>query len=186
MPRLKINNSVFYREYDISKEQIGYPDGWRIGGWKQEDLIKDIDKDIIENPAEPHIPPHQTHAQLFERMKGRKHWDDLYHKVKHTLMRYYTKEFTLMKSWANVSKEDNQFGNHTHSFDLTVVYYLKCTMPVYGTYIVPENVMIPAVNDSLLIFNGQIMHRLQNMPYEIAIHPHNHRYSIVYDFNIDK
>jgi hypothetical protein len=24
------------------------------------------------------------------------------------------------------------------------------------------------------------------MPFELAVHPHNHRYSIVFDFNIDK
>ena len=46
--------------------------------------------------------------------------------------------------------------------------------------------MIPAVNDSLLIFKPDIEHRLTNMPFELAVHPHNHRYSIVFDFNIDK
>jgi len=186
VPRLKVNNSVFYREFNISKEEIGYPDGWHGGNWKQEDFIKDIEQDLIDNPAPDHIPPYQTHAQLYDRMKGRKHWDDLYHKIKHSLLRYYTKEFTLWKSWANVAKENNRFGNHTHPCDLTVVYYLKCDLPVYGTYIVDENIMIPAVNDSLLIFKPNIEHRLTNMPFELAVHPHNHRYSIVFDFNIDK
>ncbi len=45
MPRIKINNSVFYRESNISKEKIGYPDGYRIGDWKKEDFIKDIEQD---------------------------------------------------------------------------------------------------------------------------------------------
>ena len=186
MPRLKINNNVFYRELRISKEIIGYPDGYRPGNWKQEDFIKDIEQDLLENPAADHIPKYQTHAQMHQRMKGKKHWDDLLHKIKHTLLRYYTKEFTIFKSWANVAKENNNFGNHTHPVDITAVYYLKCDLPEYGTYIVDDEVMIPAINDSLLVFNPKIEHRLTNMPYELAIHPQNHRYSIVYDFNIDK
>ena len=186
MPRLKINNNVFYREGNISKEKIGYPDGWRTGNWKQEDFIKDIEKDLLENPAADHIPKYQTHAQMYQRMKGKKHWDDLLHKVKHSLLRYYTKEFKLIKSWANVAKENNNFGNHTHPYDITVVYYLKCDNPEYGTYMYDDGVMIPAINDSLLIFSGGIKHRLTNMPFELAVHPQNHRYSIVFDFNIDK
>ena len=186
MPRIKINNSVFYRESNISKEKIGYPDGYRIGDWKKEDFIKDIEQDLLDYSVGDHIPPYQTHAQLYKRMIGRKHWDDLFHKVKHSLLRYYTKEFILWKSWANVAKENNNFGNHTHPCDITVVYYLKCDLPEYGTYITNEDVMLPAINDSLLIFNPEIEHRLTNMPFELAVHPHNHRYSIVFDFNIDK
>ena len=186
MPRLKINNKVFYRELNISQEEISYSDGWRKGNWKQEDFIKDIDQDLIDNPGPDHIPKYQTHAQLYPRMKGRKHWDDLYLKIRHSLLRYYANEFKLIKSWANVSKENNEFGNHTHPYDLTVVYYLKCDLPEYGTYITEDSIMIPAVNDSLLIFNPIIEHRLTNMPFELAVHPHNHRYSIVFDFNIDK
>ena len=186
MPRLKINNSVFYREGDISKEKISYPDGYRIGDWKQEAFIKDIEQDLIDNPAADYLPKYQTHAQMYQRMKGRKHWDDLFHKIKHSLLRYYTKEFELMKSWANIAKENSDFGDHVHTYDITVVYYLKCDLNEYGTYITDEGVMIPAINDSLLIFSGGIKHRLTNMPFELAVHPHNHRYSIVFDFNIDK
>ena len=81
MPRLKVNNSVFYREPAISQEEISYPDGLRKGDWKQEDFIKDIEQDLIDNPAAEYIPKYQTHAQIYERMKGRKHWDDLLHKI---------------------------------------------------------------------------------------------------------
>ena len=185
MPRLKVNNYIFYRELQVSKEEILY-DTWRKGSFHKDNLIPDIENELIVNRASNEVPPHQTKTDLYPRMKGRKHWDDLYNKIKHSLLRYYTKEFTLWKSWANVAKENNRFGNHTHPCDLTVVYYLKCDLPVYGTYIVDENIMIPAVNDSLLIFKPNIEHRLTNMPFELAVHPHNHRYSIVFDFNIDK
>ena len=186
MPRLKVNNFVFYREFNISKELINYGDSYRNGSWTQQQLVRDIEQELIDNPAADHIPPYQTEAQLYSRMKGRKHWDDLYKKIRHSLMRYYTKEFIDYKSWANVSRENNQYGWHSHTCDLTVVYYLKCDNPEYGTYIKNEDIMIPAINDSLLIFDAKIEHRLSNMPFELAIHPHNHRYSIVFDFNIDK
>ena len=186
MPRLKVNNCVFYREHNISKEKINYGDAWRQGSWTQEQLVKDIEQELLDNPSAPYIPPYQTHADLYDRMKNKKHWSDLYKKIRHSLMRFYTKEFNLIKSWANVSKENNQYGLHTHPYDLTVVYYVKCDNPEYGTYIKDEDFIIPATNDSLLVFNPVIEHKLSNMPFELAVHPHNHRYSIVFDFNIDK
>jgi len=185
MPRLKINNNVFYREGNISKEKINYPDGWRMGNWKQEDFIKDIEKDLIKNPAPDYVQKYQTHSQTYERMKGRQHWDDLFFKIKHSLMRYYAKEFKLYRSWANVAKEDSVFADHIHNCDITVVYYLKCDMPEYGTYITDDGVMIPAINDSLLIFNPNIKHRLTSIPPELFNSFKSYRYSIVFDFNID-
>ena len=61
----------------------------------------------------------------------------------------------------------------------------KSNYPEFGTNI-DEQVIIPGVEDSLLIFDGKIRHQLCNMPFELAVHPQNHRYSIVFDFNIDK
>ena len=47
MPRLKVNNSVFYREPAISQEEISYPDGLRKGDWKQEDFIKHLNPNSL-------------------------------------------------------------------------------------------------------------------------------------------
>ena len=184
MPRLKIDDLVLYNELDISKEEIFY-DTWRAGSFNKKNLIPDIEDELKVNRATDAVPPHQTKTDLYERMKGRKHWDDLYKKIQHTLLRHYTKEFVLEKSWANKSDEKNQFGFHTHHQDITVVYYLKNNYPEFGTNI-DEQVIIPGVEDSLLIFDGKIKHKLCNMPFELAVHPHNHRYSLVFDFNIDK
>ena len=118
-------------------------------------------------------------------MKNKTHWSDLYKKIRHSLMRHYTKEFTLQESWANKAVENSAFGFHTHDRDITCVYYVKNNYPEFGTNI-DEQVIIPGVEDSLLIFDGKIRHQLCNMPFELAVHPHNHRYSIVFDFNIDK
>jgi len=184
VPRLKVNNYIFYRELQVSKEEILY-DSWRKGSFHKDNLIPDIENELIVNRATNGVPPHQTKTDLYPRMKGRKHWDDLYKKIQHTLLRHYTKEFVLIKSWANKSDETNQFGFHTHHQDITVVYYLKNNYPEFGTNI-DEEVIIPGIEDSLLIFDGKIRHQLCNMPFELAVHPHNHRYSIVFDFNIDK
>ncbi len=184
MPRLKVNNYVLYRELEISKEKIRY-DTWRSGSFTQENLIKDIEDELIINRATGNVPQHQTKTDLYDRMKGRTHWDDLYKKIQHSLLRYYTKEFVLTKSWANKSDESNQFDFHTHKQDITVVYYLKNRVSEFGTNI-DNDVIVPGIEDSLLMFDGTIRHKLSNMPYELAIHPHNHRYSLVFDYNIDK
>lgn len=39
------------------------------------------------------------------------------------------------------------------------------------------------IENSLLFFNGKIRHSITNLPFELAVHPHNHRYSIVFDFS---
>ena len=44
MPRLKIDNNIFYTELNVSKEKIRYEDGYREGTFNQENLIKDIDE----------------------------------------------------------------------------------------------------------------------------------------------
>ena len=184
MPRLKVNNYVFYRELEVSKEEIRY-DSWRAGSFNKENLIKDIEEEFRVNGASDKVPPFQTKVNLYERMKDKTHWSDLYKKIRHTLMRHYTKEFTLQESWANKAVENSAFGFHTHDRDITCVYYVKNNYPEFGTNI-DEQVIIPGVEDSLLIFDGKIRHQLCNMPFELAVHPHNHRYSIVFDFNIDK
>ena len=185
MPRLKIDDLVLYNELDISKEEIFY-DTWRAGSFNKKNLIPDIEDELKINRATDAVPPHQTKTDLYDRMKGRKHWDDLYKKIKHSLLRYYTKEFKLVYSWANKSDEQNQFNFHVHTQDITCVYYLQSRIPEFGTNI-ERKAIVPSIEDSLLIFDGsKISHKLCNMPYELAIHPHNHRYSIVFDFNIDK
>ena len=73
------------------------------GSFNKENLIKDIEEEfrvngwlVIKNGS-----TFQTKVNLYERMKDKTHWSDLYKKIRHTLMRYYTKEFTLKESWAN-------------------------------------------------------------------------------------
>jgi len=184
VPRLKVNNYVFYREFEASKEEIRY-DEWRKGFFNKENLVRDIEEEFKVNGASPAVPPLQTKTNLYERVQHKSNWKELYLKIQDSLMKYYTKPFTLKESWANKAMDNSAFGFHTHDRDITVVYYVKNNYPEFGTNI-DEQVIIPGIEDSLLIFDGKIRHQLCNMPFELAVHPHNHRYSIVFDFNIDK
>ena len=143
MPRLKVNNYGFYREFKVSKEEIRYDD-WRKGLFNKENLVRDIEEEFKINGASPAVPPYQTKVNLYERMKNKTHWSDLYKKIRHTLMRHYTKEFTLQESWANKAVENSAIGFHTHDRDNTCVYYVKNNYPEFGTNI-DEQVIIPGV-----------------------------------------
>ena len=88
----------------------------------------------------------------------------------------------LTESWANISREDNRYGFHTHKRDITAVYYLKNNYTNYGTQI-DDKVIIPGLENSVLIFDGKINHSIINMPFELAVHPHNNRYSVVFDYD---
>ena len=99
MPRLKVNNYVFYREFKVSKEEIRYDD-WRSGFFNKENLVRDIEEEFKVNGASPAVPPYQTKINLYERMKNKTHWSDLYKKIRHSLMRHYTKEFILKEVFA--------------------------------------------------------------------------------------
>ena len=59
MPRLKVNNYVFYRELKVSKEEIRYDD-WRKGFFNKENLVRDIEEEFKINGASPAVPPYQT------------------------------------------------------------------------------------------------------------------------------
>ena len=66
--------------------------------------------------------------------------------------------------------------------DKTAVYYLKNNYTNYGTQI-DDKVIIPGLENSVLIFDGKINHSIINMPFELAVHPHNNRYSVVFDYD---
>ena len=59
VPRLKVNNYVFYRELDVSKEEIRYDD-WRKGFFNKENLVRDIEEEFKINGASDRVPPYQT------------------------------------------------------------------------------------------------------------------------------
>ena len=140
----------------------------------KEKYISDIDKVITDgHVASNNVPPLQTKTDLFDHVKFLNRWIELQIKIG---------KVQLTESWANISREDNRFSFHTHKRDITAVYYLKNNYTNYGTQI-DDKVIIPGLENSVLIFDGKINHSIINMPFELAVHPHNNRYSVVFDYD---
>jgi hypothetical protein len=172
---LEVNGEKFYRFFDVCP--LLY----------KEKFISDANRLINEGyEASNNIPPVQTLNRTYQdKTKGLEHWDFLFNYINEKLEIAFNKNFYLTHSWINISKENNRYGMHTHPTDLTCVYYVKNNYPEYGTNI-DDKFIVPFVENSLLFFNGKIRHSITNLPYELAIHPHNHRYTIVFDFNYEK
>ena len=162
MPRLKVNNYTFYRDFKLSKSKMYFDGEYRSGLFTKENLVRDIEEEFKVNGASPAVPPLQTKTNLYERMKYKNNWKELYLKIQDSLLRYYTKPIVLKESWANKAVDNSAFGFHTHDRDITCVYYVKNNYPEFGTNI-DEEVIIPGVEDSLLIFDGKIRHQLCNI-----------------------
>jgi len=178
MEKIKIENKYFYREIGFCTENQ------RKSLLK--DVIKILDDDIKRKDFDINtIMPYQTRNNLYDIVKNKKYWLHFYNRLYRKLYNIYQKEFQLKQSWANLSKENNKFIFHRHEFDITCVYHLKNNNPEYGTNI-ENKVIIPAIENSLVIFKGNISHSICNMPKQIAKYKKNHRYSIVFDFDYEK
>jgi len=162
---LKINNNLFIKEHNIlNKKEILK-------------IKKDCDTELKKNLCRlKGVPLYQTYSNLIPRNIKKKHWEILYKKI----CNYINRKVNLNKSWVNKSLSNNKFKFHSHSSDLTCVYILKNKYPEYGTKL-NNDIVVEAVENSLLIFEGKIPHSIANMPKILG--DKNPRYSIVMDFN---
>tara|TARA_E500000318_G_scaffold5285_1_gene5476 strand:- start:763 stop:1266 length:504 start_codon:yes stop_codon:yes gene_type:complete len=163
---IKINGENFYRKKDILNQ----------------DEVKAILEDVsyeLENNLCTKVPPYQTYADLFPKYSHQPHWQKLFKEVSSVIEETGIKNLALHKSWANLSKEDNRFVFHTHNVDLTCIYYLKNKYSEYGTKL-ENNIIVEAIQNSIVAFRGGILHSVANMPPEIA--KNNQRYSVVFNF----
>ena len=177
MEEIKINDNIFYRTLGFCDENQ------RNLIFK--DVMKAMDEDIEKNLKTNFDSPHQTDNDLFERFKKKKHWKQFYNNLSNRLYNIYKKDLKLKECWANLSKENNNYKFHKHFRDITCVYHLKNNFYEYGTNI-ENRVIIPAIENSLVIFKGNISHSICNMPKQIAKYKKNYRYSIVFDFDYEK
>ena len=162
---IKIDNDTFIREHYI------------LDKLDMSKIKKDCDKELKINLCK-NVPLYQTHNNLVPRNIHKTHWKKLYDKI----FFYINKKVILKSSWVNKSLSNNNFKFHNHPNDLTCVYILKNKYPEYGTKL-NNDIIIEAKENSLLIFNGKIIHSITNMPKILADkHP---RYSIVMDFNYE-
>ena len=125
------------------------------------------------------VPPLQTPPKLYSRVKHFAHWENLYNYMK-TCMQL---NLELEMSWANLTVENGTYGMHEHKSDLTFCYFARSEHPVYGTN-VEDKFILPAVENSMVVFNSKIRHAISNMPNELVPKNDYNRCSIVFDFNI--
>ena len=170
---LEVNGEKFYRLFNVCPLSF------------KEKFISDANRLISEGYEAPlnENPPVQTKSKTYqEKTKGLEHWDFLFNYINEKLNIVFNKNLYLTSSWINISKENNRYGMHTHPDDITCVYYVKNNYPEYGTNM-DGKFIVPFIENSLLFFNGKIRHSIINLPSELAVHPQNHRYSIVFDFS---
>tara|TARA_E500000318_G_C3568572_1_gene216777 strand:+ start:5770 stop:6285 length:516 start_codon:yes stop_codon:yes gene_type:complete len=168
--KIQVNDYTFYRHTNFMDSTY------------KEKYIADIDKVISDgHVASDNVPPLQTKTDLYDHVKVYNRWIELQEKIKN-IVQENIGMVKLTESWANISREDNRYGFHTHKRDITAVYYLKNNYTNYGTQI-DDKVIIPGLENSVLIFDGKINHSIINMPFELAVHPHNNRYSVVFDYD---
>lgn len=171
MKKIKLDKNLYYREYNLCSIS------------EMNKIKKDIDTEIDQGNIAPNVPKYQTYSNLYNRYKSKKHWYNLYKKIKKPLEKIYKQKLVLFKSWANISTSVNNYGVHSHKSFLTCVYYLKSKYPHYGTILTNEQIIIPAIENSLLVFNGKIKHSISNLPSHLFKGIDDYRYSIVFDFD---
>jgi len=146
-------------------------------------LTQDIDTEIKNNVCVT-APLYQTHPVLYENYKHLNHWINLYESIKKCVKKIIKKDIILRQSWANLSKENNNYAWHDHTRYkniLTCVYYLKSPYPEYGLKL-ENNIIIEAIENSLVCFKGKIKHTICNIPKHVF--EGKYRYSLVFDFEI--
>jgi len=143
-------------------------------------FIEDIDHQIASGNLCPNVPKYQTYNALYSIMKQKPHWQSLYSAITDKILKINPAANTLHSCWANVSREDTVFGDHAHETDITAVYYLHNKIDVFGTKL-NQSIIIPGIENSVLIFNAKTVHSVVNIPKEMY-NITGPRYSIVFDF----
>jgi hypothetical protein len=145
----------------------------------REACFNDVKELVSQGYVSDNVPPLQTPSVLYSRVKHFAHWENLYNYMK-TCMQL---NLELKMSWANLTVENGTYGMHEHKSDLTFCYFARSEHPVYGTNI-EDKFILPAVENSMVVFNGKIRHSISNMPNELVPKNDYNRCSIVFDFNI--
>jgi len=166
MIKLKVNNNEILREYNVLSEE------------DRELVLKDVEYEIKNNLCND-ADPYQTHANLLQRYQDKTYWSRLYS----TARAMINNNYIYYKSWANLSNEDNNYQFHQHENKMTCVYYLKSNLPEYGTKL-EGDVILESTQNSMIAFDGMILHSVANMPKNIA--KDNPRYSIVFNFKLSQ
>jgi len=152
----------------------------------QKEVFKDVSQEFLNNPCScPTVPPIQTYSDLLIKFGHKPSWKNLIRQVHLSVESYYSKHFLsieIIKGWANHSSKNNNYSFHNHYSDCSVVYYLESKFPEYGTNILNEFI-ITANENSMVVFNGKILHSITNMPDFVG--KDTNRISLAFDVNVE-
>ena len=143
---------------------------------QQSSILKLVKKKLVRIPEDPgkYYPGLQTYADLHQY----KELNPLINKLK----TYISEPFIVTKCWANHT--DGRYTSwHSHTADLSVVYYLK-NKESLGTLFKVNNKIISfkAPENSLIIFK----HQTHSVPPRKKGTPKLNRYSIAFEISIKK
>ncbi len=143
---------------------------------QQSALLKLINKKLVRVPADPgkYYPGLQTYADL--------HLSKELQPLIKSLKDYIHESFIITKCWANHT-DGGYTSWHSHTADLSVVYYLK-NKESLGTLFKVNNKIISfqAPENSLIIFK----HQTHSVPPRKKGTPKLNRYSIAFEISIKK
>ena len=169
MKNLKINNDNFYRSFNICESKD----------------LKEIKELIDLEYAKGNIvwthPLYQTWSNLHDKLKHVSSFNRLKNKIIN-LVKDINKDLKLTTCWCNLSVENNYYVFHQHKTKLTCVFYLHSKEESYGLRLEEHNIIFPAVENSVVIFDGGIAHSIEHMPNKVFDSVLSHRYSVVFDF----
>tara|TARA_R100000306_G_C4257282_1_gene83493 strand:+ start:25 stop:495 length:471 start_codon:yes stop_codon:yes gene_type:complete len=141
---------------------------------QQSALLKFIDKELthITSYSKKYYPGLQTYADL-------QHYKELQPLIK-SLKDYIHESFIITKCWANHT-DGGYTSWHSHTADLSVVYYLK-NKESLGTLFKVNNKIISfkAPENSLIIFK----HQTHSVPPRKKGTPKLNRYSIAFEISL--
>lgn len=164
------NNLYFYQVFDV------------VDFSNKLNFIQDIDYEIETNlgPTPLYQTKHYLHTY---ETSNKSYWKNFFDTSQSIVEIISQKKVDLIKSWANKITPESKYFLHTHTSNLSVVYYLSNSNPIYGTYFKHQDkeVIFLGIENSLLIFNGNIQHEIVFPPEKIL--NNSSRYSIAMDFN---
>tara|TARA_R110000824_G_scaffold131122_1_gene293050 strand:- start:919 stop:1437 length:519 start_codon:yes stop_codon:yes gene_type:complete len=144
-------------------------------------LIKDVDNEIESNPHKDKLSGIQTKPYLYKKYKT-KSWSNYYNKLEKIIKTIGS--LKLKGSWAlKINKHSKPFLHDHSKSQFTSIFYLQNPNKYCGTYLCEDkkDVIIPGYENSILIFNGKILHDAV-FP-ETSVLKKKARYTVITDFN---
>ena len=140
-------------------------------------IFKDVEKNFNKNIHKDNLKSGKQTTPNLHLIHKKPHWKKFFNKLKNTI-----NNKKMYKCWATkIDKKENNFY-HSHSNVLTCVFYLQNKDYYLGTHLKQndQEIIIPGYENSILIFNGNIIHDSVFPNYKLK----KPRYTLVTDFNI--